>query len=352
MLADSNRIYVLDPAAFGVHQFDRRGRWISTIGGRGDGPGEFRRPVAMGRLSDTLWVADRGRSRLSFFGVDGVYLRSVRFSIISGPTVVMPQRAFSGRRIASVPYLSAGIAGQIDSLPILLFDEDGTVQDTIAWQTLGQVTVSIATREENGGSDVRTMSINHPFDRRSLLAYDPRSRGLYLGTWRADSAGAAELELLQLASTGDTAAVAHLPLGRATLSTRDVRSYATRIHGDLPGSFRSRVSASELARAFMQQIAKPAETAVDAMIASENRTIWLRRTDRASVAAPEYWTAYRFGEGFTELIQLPIGHQLVAASGHMLWTVSRDELDLPTVTGWVPASPGADSWDRGFSRNH
>ena len=348
VLADSNRIYVLDPGAFGVHQFDRRGQWISTIGGRGEGPGEFRRPVAMGRLSDTLWVADRGLSRLSFISLEGVHLRSVRFSTISGSTIMMPQRAFSGGRIASVPYISARSTAPIDSLPILLFNEDGNVQDTIAWRALGQTTVSISTREGGVDGDIRTMSINHPFDRRSLLAYDPRSRWLYLATWRAGSNGADALELLQIASTGDTVAVAHLPLGRETLSRRKVRSYATRIHGDLPESFRSRVSAGELASAFMQQVAKPSETAVDAMIAGENGTIWLREADRTSVAASEHWSAYRFGEGFTESIQLPVGQHLLAGSERMLWTVSRDELGLPTVTGWVTASPGPDSSDGNF----
>ncbi len=228
----------------------------------------------------------------------------------------------------------------------------GTVQDTIDWQALGQIAVSISSREGNGHDNVRTMSINHPFDRRSLLAYDPRSRWLYLGTWRAGSNGGHELELLQVAYTGDTVAVAHLPLDRQVLSRREVRSYATRIHGDLPGSFRSRVSAGELARAFMQQVARPAETAADAMIAGEHGTIWLRKTNRTSVTAPEHWAAYRFGEGFTGLIRLPVAHRLLAASGRMLWTMSRDELDLPTVTGWIPVSHGADDWDRDVSKNH
>ena len=53
LVTDSTHIYVLAPAAVGVHRFDRRGGWVETIGGEGDGPGEFRRATAMGWLSDT-----------------------------------------------------------------------------------------------------------------------------------------------------------------------------------------------------------------------------------------------------------------------------------------------------------
>ncbi len=107
VLADSSHIYVLDPPAFGVHHFDRSGEWLKTMGGEGEGPGEFRRPVAMGWVSDTMWVADRGLSRLSFFGRQGEYVRSVRFSVMMGSAVHMPGRALSGGGILSMEYVSA-----------------------------------------------------------------------------------------------------------------------------------------------------------------------------------------------------------------------------------------------------
>ena len=333
-MTDSTQIYVLDPAAFGVHRFDRRGHWLGTMGAEGDGPGEFRRPTAMGWLSDTLWVADRSLSRLSFFDRGGTFLRSVRFGIVSGPATIMPRRAASGRRIVSVPYVSVRSASEIDALPILVLDEDGMVQDTLAWQAIGQVAVSVATPPGDGESVPRTMSVSHPFDRRSLLAHDPHSRWLSLGTWRTSADDKSYLELLRMTTESDTIAFVRLPLGRGTISNRDVQSYAKRIYGRLPESFRSRVSSRELTRAFLGQIARPAETAVDAILASEDGTVWLRRT-RPRAASLTQWVGYDHAGAFVGFLELPVEHYLIAASGGLLWTVDRDPLGLPTIAGWA-----------------
>lgn len=106
----------------------------------------------------------------------------------------------------------------------------------------------------------------------------------------------------------------------------------------MPDSFRSRVSSRALARAFLQQIPRPAETAVDAMTASEAGTVWFRASARAPHDA-ERWAAYRFEDGFIGFVELPTAHALLTATGGLLWTVIRDELDLPAITGWRPAWP-------------
>ena len=337
LVTDSTQIYVLDPGAFGVHRFDRRGHWLGTIGTEGDGPGEFRRPTAMGWLSDTLWVADRSLGRLSFFDRRGAFLRSVRFGIVSGSATIMPRRASPGRRIVSVPYVSVQSATEMDALPILVLDEDGVVRDTLAWQAVGQVAVSVVTPPGDGESVPRTMSVSHPFDRRSLLAHDPHSRWLYLGTWRTDADDRSYLELLRVTTESDTAALVQLPLGRVKVARGDVQSYAKRIYSRLPESFRSRVSSGELARAFLGQIERPSETTVDAMVASEDGSVWLRRT-RSRTTSLTQWAGYDQAGNFAGFLEFPVEYYFIAASGGMLWTVDRDPLGLPTITGWAHES--------------
>lgn len=335
ILTDSNHIYVLDPTAFGVHRFDDHGTWLGTIGREGDGPGEFRRPTAMGWLADTLWVADRGLGRLSLFDRSGGFLRSVRFSIMSGSTVLMPQRVLAGGGIVSIPSISVASIGAVDSLPVLLFDEEGMVQDTLAWQAVGHVAVSVVTPALGSGSGQRTMSISHPFDRRSLIAFDPMGRWLYLATWRTTAESDASLELLQVTPTNHRAVVATLPLGRVSLSPRDLQAHVHRIHHTLPESFRSVVSAQELTRIFQQQVSRPSQTLTDAMVAGADGTIWLRKTSEDPVSAPERWAAYRPGDGFVGFVRLPTAHFLLGVTGHKIWTVSWDDVDLPTITAWV-----------------
>ncbi|MXW56701.1 MAG: hypothetical protein F4Z59_08640 [Gemmatimonadales bacterium] len=281
-----------------------------------------------------LWVSDRNLSRLSFFDLGGAFLRSVRFTIISGPSTIMPRRASPGRRIVSVPYVSVQSATEMDSLPVVVLDEDAVVRDTLAWQAVGRVAVSVATPPGDGESIPRTMSVNHPFDRRSLLAHDPHSRWLYLGTWRTDADDRDDLELLRVTTAGDTAAFMRLPFGRVAISRDEVRSYARRICGGLPESFRSRVSSGELTQAFLSQIARPSRTAVDAMVASEDGTVWLRRTSSTTTSSTQ-WVGYGPDGRFVGSVEFPVEYHLMAASGGMLWTVDRDPLGLPTVAGWT-----------------
>ena len=59
-------MFVSDAMNSRVTEFARDGRFVRRFGARGDGPGEFRTPLASALLGDTiLAVADAGSSRTS-----------------------------------------------------------------------------------------------------------------------------------------------------------------------------------------------------------------------------------------------------------------------------------------------
>lgn len=339
VLADASSIYVLDPAAVGVHRFDRDGAWQNTFGRKGEGPGEFRRPDAMGWVSDTLWVADPGLNRLSFFDRNGGFFRSIRFNVHSGRTRAIPRRAW-GAQILSVPYFPLRSTPGVDSIPILVFDENGAVQDTLVWGVSGQVAVSVTIGGRNGSED-RTVSIRHRFDHRSMMAYDPMSRWAYRAKWKVGSNEREFLELLRIGATGDTTASSRMPLSRAELSESDIRTYASELYGTLPEVVRARMSIGELTRAFLEQVATPSRPSVDAMVASEDGTIWFRQTAQMGVETPQHWVAYQPGWESGAHVVLPVGYSLLSASGGLLWTKSENALGLPTITGWKVSWPDA-----------
>ncbi|HET7583690.1 MAG TPA: hypothetical protein VFK13_02225 [Gemmatimonadaceae bacterium] len=73
--ADSaGRIYVADARAGLVRVFDSTGHLVRTIGRRGTGDGEFRRPLGLGWLGDTLVVLDGSNARLALVSRDGAWL--------------------------------------------------------------------------------------------------------------------------------------------------------------------------------------------------------------------------------------------------------------------------------------
>ena len=66
---DDRGVYVLDAQARHVRVFDSAGEYVRTLGGRGEGPGEFRSAEAIALLPDgRLVVRDSGRNRVHVFG--------------------------------------------------------------------------------------------------------------------------------------------------------------------------------------------------------------------------------------------------------------------------------------------
>lgn len=67
------RIYTLHPQESLIRIHEANGEPVGTIGGPGDGPGEFRSPRAMGWRGDSLWVLDFRTYRFSYFNADGQF---------------------------------------------------------------------------------------------------------------------------------------------------------------------------------------------------------------------------------------------------------------------------------------
>jgi hypothetical protein len=76
-----DNIFVLDYKDSHIKVFDRTGKYLRTIGRKGQGPGELNsvRSAAIERSSGALLVLDMGSRRISCFDVQGKYLKSLPF---------------------------------------------------------------------------------------------------------------------------------------------------------------------------------------------------------------------------------------------------------------------------------
>ena len=65
---DNRNVYVFDGQAQHIRVFDSAGAYVETLGGRGEGPGEFRSAEAIALLPDgRLLVRDQGNNRVQVF---------------------------------------------------------------------------------------------------------------------------------------------------------------------------------------------------------------------------------------------------------------------------------------------
>jgi len=75
---EDGNIYILDRKAIHIKVFDSRGKFVRTIGKKGQGPGEFENPSGI-RITPQkeILVCDPRSRRVLFFSVDGQFLRQL-----------------------------------------------------------------------------------------------------------------------------------------------------------------------------------------------------------------------------------------------------------------------------------
>ena len=85
-------VAVADAMAGEIRVFDAEGRHVRTLGGRGDGPGEFAALWTLAELAgDTIAAVDLSRVRISVFAPSGAFARSFAVPFLPetfGPEVV------------------------------------------------------------------------------------------------------------------------------------------------------------------------------------------------------------------------------------------------------------------------
>ena len=81
---EHENIYILDSSSVNIQIFDENGTYLKTIGKRGQGPGELQFPIQL-QITDEKEIAVFERFSMSFFSLDGKYLRKTPLTKISRP---------------------------------------------------------------------------------------------------------------------------------------------------------------------------------------------------------------------------------------------------------------------------
>lgn len=105
-----------------IREFDlSTGAFVRQVGRRGEGPGEFLRIAGIRAVADSLYVLDKGNTRLTVLGPDLQLVRDARVPV--RPIDLQPLSV-----VAGVGVLVNGWAhtAELAGAPIHLFDQDGT----------------------------------------------------------------------------------------------------------------------------------------------------------------------------------------------------------------------------------
>ncbi len=135
------RIVIADGGSLQLRFFDSTGAFIKFVGGRGGGPGEFRRLDALATLAGDTMVALSMPGTATFFNAHGEFLRRVNvFRPPQGPddgiTVVVTVLGDQTVVVGSLPHPARKPAGTrwVESMPL-----EAIGRDTVARVSFGTV---------------------------------------------------------------------------------------------------------------------------------------------------------------------------------------------------------------------
>lgn len=314
-------VYVLDEMEGQVSAFDRQGRRLFTFGARGEGAGEFRRPVDLLVLpwSGEVGVWDMDAQRLTLHGPGG-----------ERPRTVDPSpggRRTSSRTVRRVGTYADGYVVEVHEDPLLVgpgsqhallirLNRELAVRDTLARVLVPGVTASHV--ETAAGSSATTWH-NPP-------VYSPALSWASLDDGSVLMAPGGPPDVYRLTASGATRfRWRHRP-GRLTRSDR-----LRRLEGEIEtGLFRAPpvpVTVLEPLHRRFFSILRPSFTGVLGGAAGE---IWVRRFDtRASWEGHALiWERVAYDGTALPAIQLPGGFRPRRVIGALMYGVATDSLGV------------------------
>ena len=323
-----SEVFVLESQPARVAVFSRDGRWLRDVGRAGEGPGELRRPTAIGLREGLLWVGDPRGGRVEFFTLQGDPSRSLRWSLPADTfgAASVPVGVFSDGSIlagpASLP-IGAVVRGALTHRSYYKATESGT--DPVRLYVESLVPSDFTLAELSAG---RFMLGAHPHRQSPMVRAFPDGSGiLTVERYAATTAGEASFRVRVVDNRGNVRSdwrVPYHPLsaeGWRDQYLAEMTDDMMERSGSVDRAFLSAIEGSLADLAFYP----PATEAV----AGSDGSVWLRR--EAAGADSVRWDV--FANDGRPLGSTSLGSELriLRASLDEVWAVELDELDVPFV---------------------
>lgn len=339
LIGPDERLYVAQPASDQIRMYGVGGELLGTIGRSGEGPGEFGSVGQMGFAGDTLYVADGGLGRVTFFDLVGAVRSSTQWAtemmrtdegvaylpavpqvrLDDGSGLVQPGRIVAGT-MATGP--QPRVRTSSGRTPYFRVDAEGAVVDTVVWIESSYTRVRVGT----GDAEMNTPC---PLADNPLAELMPDGSGVVLVDRRAASTtDPASFRLTLFSPTGDTTWSRAVPYDPAPLPLAELRSRAEEIRETRLQNDRLAPTVAEFMDGYREAECIPATwMPVTALTVTQDGRIWLRREEMGGDAVP--WNVLSPGGEPVAQVRLPTGQTVEAASGDLLVTTETDELDVP-----------------------
>jgi len=323
---DDERIYTLHFREKEVRIHAAEGSTLGSFGRAGDGPGEFRFPVALGVRGGRIWVLDpRGPDevRLTFFDRDGRFLSdsTVRFRRPNTADVRPPRpRVYlpDGSLLGQSPLPTNRV---LDAWPIVRVVGGGEKHDTVFVRDLTKELVYL---DSNG----EPLPMSQPFSNASLFASSSyRMDAIVLD--RTDGRG---FRVTRIALAGDTMwsrqyVPAATPLGGAAVDSA-VAELAERIGRS--GIMSEAAAAGQLAERMSVPSYHPS---VENLVVGTDGSVWVELFD--TIPDGRTWLILDLDGAPIGTVALPNTFSVIIANEGAVWGRQLDALEIPYLVRYA-----------------
>lgn len=318
-LTDST-LLILESSPARVAVFDLDGRWLRDIGRAGEGPGEFRRPSALGVLDGKVWVGSSNGGRLEVLTMQGRSVSSHRWEV---PADSLSEQALPSAQLADGSILTAPttvIRPDRKARPYHRADAEGEVIEELYRMPVQEGEVFVA--QHDAGFSIGI----HPLNTAPIVARLPEGRGLLVvGRNEARSADSASITVQRIEIDRSTSIrIPYRPRsaeGWLEALARDMEERMAE-SGDVDHARISSLTDAMQPRRFYPPVSQA--------VAGTDGSIWLRR-ERVIVADSATWEAYTQAGELRARFRAPINLRILRASLDEVWTVETNDLDVPFV---------------------
>lgn len=309
----SGQLYVGDAAQGTIGIYDRDGRVLKVMGGKGQGPGEFNRMGLIGLLGDTLWAVDYSLRRVSLFNAQGLHL-----STLASTRDSVPWPTFPASVVPRAVLRSAVVAVRGSPLQnLLLLGPNGKRAHLLSQLNIGRQRLVLETS--------RAISIlpYQPLDDSPLWLPSPDGSRVVVVERPAPANG----------STASMRVVVHSSDGRPVFTTiceyapmrvpdRVIREFVDRAASDNSRLFASPSEAQAAVRRslYLPDYYSPVEhVAVD-----HANNVWIRMRAKAE-AGQVFWLILDRTGRAARVVSGPANYKVWAAVNGVSWGVEEDE---------------------------
>jgi hypothetical protein len=306
-------VVITQPTEHLLRFFSLDGRFRTTIGRRGGGPGEFQHISYAGSRGDSVWVSDAQSYRVTFFGRDGSVVREFSWP----PGRFAPARVLADGTLTGDIIVRQGVGAAPEKSarwPVLRFSTQGAVIDTMYF-------VDNRTKQITAGS----LQLQNPLSDIPIGQISPDGTVAVTVERRApQNVKEAAFTITWINTvTGDT-------LRQRTFGYTPLPVTSAMIENML-----APLRSSGAPDTYLKTLRSQLQTStfippVTAIVVGEDNALWLMG-ERTQAAAVRWWHIKPDGSpGGT--IELPMGSRVMAANGSLIWVLERDDLDVEYVT--------------------